>query len=122
VGFGPKCARYYQSVDAGVFPPSSLVTGAVDLAMMSAALRTARHRGEGPVFAKPASSGVSPSFVTFAIDGFTIISIASACLGAGRRLRINPQCCHALRVSAIYETKPLLFHKASGGAADFRDA
>jgi hypothetical protein len=31
--------RYYQSVDAGVLPPSSLVTGAVDLAMMSAAQR-----------------------------------------------------------------------------------
>ena len=39
MGFSPKFVRYEQSVDAGVLPPSSLVTGTVDLAMMSAAER-----------------------------------------------------------------------------------
>ena len=35
----PKVARYYQSVDPGVLPPKGLLTGSVDLAMMSAAQR-----------------------------------------------------------------------------------
>jgi len=39
VGFVPKFARYGQRVDAGVLPPTSLLAGAVDLAMMSTAQR-----------------------------------------------------------------------------------
>jgi hypothetical protein len=39
VGFRPKFVRYRQNVDAGTLPPQSFVTGAVDLAMMSAAER-----------------------------------------------------------------------------------
>ncbi len=39
MGFGPKFVSYYQSVDAGILPPSSFVSGAVDLAMLSTAER-----------------------------------------------------------------------------------
>ena len=39
MGFGPKFVRHCQSVDAGTLPPLSFVTGAVDLAVVSAAER-----------------------------------------------------------------------------------